>query len=364
MLQTNLEFANKILEIIIGIVIQVTMFLIGIYVMRWYAKDKNKRYTKKWDTSFRTALIVNLIWQVINIPLSIIFNYLLGENVYLYLILAGINIVPGIISVMIFYKKTILESLLFVLVIQLVVLLGSLLLGLLIAIILSFIIGGNFEIAYYILRIGLPYTLLVTALGLLIGFFIGMILALMRVYSGIELSWISSTYEKIFRGIPVLVLIYIFAFGLTGLFWYLEPLQRLHASIVLALGLRSGAYQSQIFRGAILSVNPGQSDAARALGMSGSQTFRHIILPQALRLAVPSWSNEYAVVIKDSSFAYAVGIVEMTKAAFDYSVAFRGTWALSIGILAILYLLFTFPVTKLFGERQTKKLKDLGMGGG
>ncbi|MCK4814989.1 amino acid ABC transporter permease [bacterium] len=220
------------------------------------------------------------------------------------------------------------------------------------------------DIFLYILQKGLAQTLLLTALGLLIGFVLGIILALMRVYGGKELGWFASGYEKIFRGIPILILIYIFAYGIPGLFWFVEPLQRPLASIVFALGLRSGAYQSQIFRGAILSVSPGQTEAARALGMSGVKSFRHIILPQALRLAVPSWSNEYSIVIKDSSFAYAVGIVEMTKAAYDFSYAFRGFWTVSIGVLAILYFLLTYPVTRLFGERQSKKLKELGMGGG
>jgi polar amino acid transport system permease protein len=220
------------------------------------------------------------------------------------------------------------------------------------------------DIIFYILQKGLFYTLLVTALGLLIGFVLGILLALMRVYGGIELGWFASAYEKIFRGIPILVLIYIFAYGMPGLFWFVEPLQRPLASIILALGLRSGAYQSQIFRGAILSVSSGQIEAARALGMSGIQSFRYIILPQALRLAIPSWSNEYAVVIKDTSFAYAVGIVELTKAAYDFSYAFTGFWAVSLGILTIIYFLLTYPLTRIIGERQKKKLKKLGMGGG
>ena len=220
------------------------------------------------------------------------------------------------------------------------------------------------DIFLYILQKGLAQTLLLTALGLLIGFVLGIILALMRVYGGKELGWFAIGYEKIFRGIPILILIYIFAYGIPDLFWFVEPLQRPLASIVFALGLRSGAYQSQIFRGAILSVSPGQTEAARALGMSGVKSFRHIVLPQALRLAVPSWSNEYSIVIKDSSFAYAVGIVEMTKAAYDFSYAFRGIWTVSIGVLAILYFLLTYPVTRIFGERQAKKLKELGMGGG
>ncbi|KKM19925.1 hypothetical protein LCGC14_1650720 [marine sediment metagenome] len=220
------------------------------------------------------------------------------------------------------------------------------------------------NIFFYILTEGLFITLALTALGLLIGFALGLLLALMRIYGPKEIGWFASGYEKVLRGIPILILIFIFAFGIPRLFWYLEPLERPMAGVILALGLRSGAYQSQIFRGAILSVHPGQMEAARALGMNGFQSFRHIVFPQALRLAVPSWSNEYAVVIKDSSFAYGVGIIEMTKAAFRISANFPQLMSLSMGIVAIIYLIFTYPVTKLFGERQTKKLKDFGMGGG
>lgn len=220
------------------------------------------------------------------------------------------------------------------------------------------------EIIFYILRRGLYHTLLLTALGLLIGFILGISLALMRVYGAKELAWFSSGYEKLFRGIPLIVLIYVFAFGLPDIFWYIDPLELRLGSVVLALSLRSAAYQSQIFRGAILSVTPGQTEAARALGMRGSQAFRHIVMPQALRLAVPSWSNEYAVVIKDSSFASAIGIIEMTQSAYFVSINFQEIWALSYLILAILYFLFTYPITRIFGERQSKKLKKFGMGGG
>lgn len=220
------------------------------------------------------------------------------------------------------------------------------------------------EIIFYILRRGLYHTLLLTVLGLLIGFILGISLALMRVYGAKELAWFSSGYEKLFRGIPLIVLIYVFAFGLPDIFWYIDPLELRLGSVVLALSLRSAAYQSQIFRGAILSVTPGQTEAARALGMRGSQAFRHIVMPQALRLAVPSWSNEYAVVIKDSSFASAIGIIEMTQSAYFVSINFQEIWALSYLILAILYFLFTYPITRIFGERQSKKLKKFGMGGG
>ncbi|MFW9939149.1 MAG: amino acid ABC transporter permease [Candidatus Thorarchaeota archaeon] len=224
-----------------------------------------------------------------------------------------------------------------------------------------------FNIFIYILVSGLPQTLLLTGLGLLGGFLLGITLAIMRIYGSRELQWFSSGYEKLFRGVPVLVLIYIFAFGIPGIFWFISPENRLLAAVILALALRSGAYQSQLFRGAILSVNPGQMEAARSLGMNQFQGFRHIVMPQALRLAIPSWSNEYAVVIKDSSFASGIGIIELTKAAYRISVVYREIpelWTLSMVFLTIIYFLFTYPITRFFGERQTKKLKDLGMGGG
>lgn len=236
-----------------------------------------------------------------------------------------------------------------------------------VGIIFSIFFPFYFNIFSYILITGLPETLLLTGLGLLIGFVIGISLSLMRIYGSKELQWLSSGYEKLLRGIPLLVLIYIFAFGIPGIFWFVSPSERSVAAVILALALRSGAYQSQIFRGAILSVNPGQMEAARALGMSQFEGFLHVIMPQALRLAVPSWSNEYAVVIKDSSFASAIGIAELTKSAYRISVDYREMpelWALSMVFLTIIYFLFTYPVTRIIGERQTKKLEKLGMGGG
>ena len=221
-----------------------------------------------------------------------------------------------------------------------------------------------FDIFFYIITLGLPSTLLLTAFGLLGGFLLGIVLALMRVYGAKELQWLASGYEKILRGIPILVLIYIFYIGLPGLFFFVDLRLLPLFSVIVALALRSAAYQSQIFRGAILSVNPGQLEAALSLGMNKLQAFRNIIFPQALRLAIPSWSNEYAVVIKDSSFAYGVGIVEITKASYDLGVGFHQSYVVALFVGAFLYLIFTYPVTRFFGERQSKKLKRLGMGGG
>lgn len=220
------------------------------------------------------------------------------------------------------------------------------------------------SIFFYVLVNGSFSTLLLCAQGLLGGFVLGLSLAIMRVYGGRELGWLASAYEKVLRGIPLLVLMSIFVFGMPDIFWFIDPLTRPLFGVTLALALRSGAYQSQLFRGAILSVNPGQIMAARAIGMNQFQAFRHIVLPQALRLAVPSWSNEYAVVIKDSSYAYGFGIIEILKVGFRVSANYPMLWAPTMGVVAIIYFIFTYPITKMFGERQTKKLKKLGMGGG
>jgi polar amino acid transport system permease protein len=348
------------------IFISLVIFIIGIFYMRRYAKKNNKERDKEWDTSLGAALKVNIIILITNITVGIFFPILQFQGSYnplesfspiffdlirQLIIYIGIDILIATLAVTIFYKKRKKEAVVFVIKIQLIIL------------IIVFILNIVYNLTQippyifiYIIVIGLPQTLAVTVLGLLFGFFIGISLAIMRVYGGIELGWLSSGYEKLFRGIPVLVLIYLFAFGI--------PLLSPFDSIVLALALRSGAYQSQIFRGAFLSVNPGQMDAAYTLGMNRLQAFRYVLMPQAFRLAIPSWSNEYSVVIKDSSFAYEVGLIEMTRAAYYVSISFRELWAISMAVVALTYFLFTFPITKWFGERQTNKLKELGLGGG
>ncbi|MHA2085587.1 MAG: amino acid ABC transporter permease [Candidatus Thorarchaeota archaeon] len=215
-----------------------------------------------------------------------------------------------------------------------------------------------------IIVFGLPATLFLTALGLVIGFGLGLMLAMMRVYGSIELQWIANGYEKILRGIPILVLMFIFGWGFPGLFFFLPAQIRTLAGVILSLSLRSGAYQSQLYRGAILSVSEGQMQAARAIGMSQLQASRHIILPQALRIAVPGFSNEYAVVIKDSSFASAVGVPELFRIAHANAQSYPMIWIPIMFAVALIYLVFTLPFTKYIGERMTKRLRSLGLGGG
>jgi polar amino acid transport system permease protein len=202
----------------------------------------------------------------------------------------------------------------------------------------------------------------------------------MRVYGRIELRWsegeieeeplvlnfgyLADGYEKILRGIPILVLMMLFGWGMPNLFWYISAEYRTLAGVILALALRSGAYQSQLYRGAILSVNEGQMMAARSIGMTQFQASRHVILPQALRIAVPGFSNEYAVIIKDSAYAAVVGVAEMFRISRAFSMTYLEFWIPIMFTVALVYMIFTIPVTKFIGERQTKKLRNLGLGGG
>jgi polar amino acid transport system permease protein len=157
---------------------------------------------------------------------------------------------------------------------------------------------------------GLPTTILLT-LGLLgMGLLLGFPIAFLQVYGYRPVRWFCRGYEQVFRGVPALVLILIFHSGLSRSFDILLPA---FASALLALGLRSSAYQSQIFRGAIQSVSEGQMLAARSVGMSKFHAIRHIILPQAFRLSIPPWTNEYSSVLKDTSLASAIGVLELMK---------------------------------------------------
>jgi len=165
------------------------------------------------------------------------------------------------------------------------------------------------------IRDALPYLLegsfvtLVVVLGAMgLGFCLAVPLAVGQVYGPRWLKPFIALYVWFFRGIPLLVFLFLFYFGLcTALDINLSAF----TVAVVVLGLISAAYQSQIFRGAILSLPEGQLRAARALGMSDSKAIVHIILPQALRLSIPGWSNEYSIILKDSAVTYALGVAEI-----------------------------------------------------
>ncbi len=196
---------------------------------------------------------------------------------------------------------------------------------------------------------GTIVTLELTFLLLVVGLAVGIPLALGQVYGGRGVGILSSTYEQFFRSIPALVLLFLFFFGSSFVGLNISAF----LSAVLALGFRSSAYQSQIFRGAIQSIRQGQMTAARSIGMSKFQAIRHIILPQALRLSLPPWSNEYSSVVKDTSLAYAVGVIELVREGRYIIVRTFEPMIIYITIAAI-YFILTYAGNKSLGYLEEK----------
>jgi polar amino acid transport system permease protein len=179
-------------------------------------------------------------------------------------------------------------------------------------------------------------TLSVTAIALTAGVIFGALLAMLRVYAGKTVSRIITVYVTVIRSLPhilLLLIIYILIANIIDLspFW----------TGSLSLAIISSAYQSEIFRGAILSVPPGQMMAARSIGLSRIKGIWRIILPQAFRPAIPPWSNEAAIVIKDSSLVYILGVPEILRQAQYYSARTYQPFTAYITV-AVIYFLLTF----------------------
>ena len=187
----------------------------------------------------------------------------------------------------------------------------------------------------------MPYLLegLWTALQLLacllaVGLVLGVSLALVEVYGHWTLRLLGTVFERVFRGIPAVVLLLLFYYGVTDF-----VAMSSFVAAVAALGLRSTAYQSQIFRGAIQSVPPGQLAAAQAMGMSKPRAVWEIILPQAMRHAIGPWTNEYSSELKATSLAYVIGVVELTRQGKYIVSSTQGNVLVVFGVVALLYFI-------------------------
>ncbi|MFC0270198.1 amino acid ABC transporter permease [Metabacillus herbersteinensis] len=194
---------------------------------------------------------------------------------------------------------------------------------------------------------GMLLTLQVTAISLLIAIVIGLFIAFLKI-SGIKvLSIIADIYIYIVRGTPLIVQIFVFYFGLTSLhisgFW----------SVALGLAFHNGAYIAEIFRGTIQSIDKGQMEAGRSLGMSQTLTMRRIILPQAFRRALPPLGNQFIIALKDSSLTAFVGLYELfnvatTEGANNFD---NMTYLL---IVAVYYLFLVLLLTMLVSYVEKK----------
>jgi len=192
----------------------------------------------------------------------------------------------------------------------------------------------------YLLQ-GLGVTVGVTLIALTLGFVLGTSTAVMRVYGSRFAAGLAAAYSTVIRAVPVVVIIFIL-FLVIAKFVDLSPF----LAGALALGFASGAYQSEIFRGALLAVPPGQMKAARAIGLSRLKAIRFIIMPQALRLAIPAWSNEATLVLKDSTLVYVIGVPEILRQA-QYVSARTLQPFLAYAAAAAIYVGMTFLVIRV-----------------
>jgi polar amino acid transport system permease protein len=178
---------------------------------------------------------------------------------------------------------------------------------------------------------GLGHTLLVTLTCSATALLVGLAMVGLRQFGTQRIGWVLDVLTYVFRGIPVLVLLFMVYFGLPSIGLKVSPL----AAMALSLGLIAAAYLSEVFRGALQAVSASEILAARASGMSRLQIFRYIEAPQMLRFAVPGMINEFTSILKYSPFAYTVGIPEMTKQAMNLTATtLRGIEVyLAVGVL-------------------------------
>ena len=156
---------------------------------------------------------------------------------------------------------------------------------------------------------GLVVTLKIAGAGCLIGLVLGTMLALMQTSSHTLLRFIVSCYVIIIRGTPMLIQILCAFYVLPQLGLKLDTL----TTAIIAIGLNSAAYISQIIKAGIASVATGQIEAAKTLGLSKKDIIRFIVLPQALRIALPALGNEFVTLVKDSALASVIGVAELSK---------------------------------------------------
>ncbi|PYS45913.1 MAG: ABC transporter substrate-binding protein [Acidobacteria bacterium] len=212
----------------------------------------------------------------------------------------------------------------------------------------------DFNLARRLLPLFLSGILLTAQLALIslaLGLPIGLLLALMRVQSSRLIAAPAALYVEVVRGTPLLVQILFIYFVLPYFHIYIPA----KTSGVIALTLNCAAYISEIFRAGILSIDVGQMEAARSLGMSYSQAMRRIILPQTFRRVVPPLTNEGIALLKDSSLVSVIGLTELARTGQE--LASRYAAPLTIWpMVAIFYLLLTFPLTRVaeYLERRWK----------
>ncbi len=221
----------------------------------------------------------------------------------------------------------------------------------------NFIEGDRWKIILDGLLVTLKVTLFAALIGVVLGFVVGLIRAnrerngRSRNFRFFRLEWLCDIYVTVIRGTPVMVQLLIIYFVV---FASVDIDKSLAA--IIAFGFNSGAYVSEIFRSGILSIDIGQTEAGRSLGLTSAQTMVKVILPQAVKNALPALGNEMITLLKETSVVGYIGLVDLTK---SYSIIQSRTlsafWPLIA--IALIYLVMVVGLTKLLGifERRLRQ---------
>jgi len=189
-------------------------------------------------------------------------------------------------------------------------------------------------------------TIQLSLVSIIIGMVFGLLIALMRISKIKILSYVAQFYIWIIRGTPMLVQLFLVYFGLPQIGIELTPF----ISSVIALGLNAAAYIAEIYRGGIMSVPIGQMEAAESLGMRYPVIMKKIILPQALRVSVPSLGNQAVMMLKDSSLASLVTVSELMMVSQRFAAtnyAFIEFYIVAAGFYLVMTTIFTFILNKI-----------------
>ena len=215
-----------------------------------------------------------------------------------------------------------------------------------------------FQVYWYMLLQSLGYTLILTLLALVFAMIIGLIFALCNVSHNKGLNAVGTIYVDAIRGVPLIVLAYFIYFGVPQAFRLMGVnnfrLPALQAGTI-ALAMNCGAYMAEMFRAGIQSIDKGQMEASRSLGLSYGLSMRKVILPQAFRVMIPSIINQFIITLKDTSILSVIGYPELTNMGKTISGnTFKSlqTWA----IVGIMYMIVIVTLSKI-AKKLERKIK-------
>jgi polar amino acid transport system substrate-binding protein len=198
---------------------------------------------------------------------------------------------------------------------------------------------------------GAGITVGISVISMAIAVTLGLFLTLVRLYGATWMSALATAYIEFYRGTPLLVQLYILYYGLPNIGIILSPL----AAAFIGLGMCYAAYEAELYRAGINSVQKGQAEAALSLGMSRNQSLRWVVLPQALRIAIPGITNDFIALFKDSSLVSVIAMVELTKTYNILAATTLRFFELGL-IVAVLYFAMSYPLS-LLARRLEERLK-------